>query len=360
MMSLWDKFFGEFIDVIEWLDDTHDTMVYRFERYNNEIKYGAKLIVRESQVAVFVNEGQIADILEAGTYELETKNMPVMTTLNHWDHGFNSPFKAEIYFINTKQFVNLKWGTKNPIMLRDPEFGMVRIRSFGSYSLRVSDSRRFLGEIVGTDSLFETGEIDEQLRNIIASRFAEVVASLDLSILDMAANYNKIGEYLGAKIHEEFEEYGLNLTKLLVENITLPSSVEASLDKRSSMEITGDLDRYVKYQSAEALAKSGEGNSVMSDAMGFGVGMALADSMKQAYQGKTPPPLPTSKTTLYYVELSGRSSGPYSYDSIVEMLQRKKITTESLIWHSKMEGWGKLADEIDLPDILTPPPLPNS
>ena len=173
-MGLFDFIFGEFIDVIDWTDDTQNTMVYRFPRYGNEIKYGAKLIVRESQQAIFVNEGEIADILGPGSYELETKNLPILTKLQHWDHGFNSPFKAEVYFVNTKRFINLKWGTKNPVMLRDPEFGMVRLRAFGTYTIRVTDPQKFLTEIVGTDNLFSTNEITEQLSNIIVSKFATV------------------------------------------------------------------------------------------------------------------------------------------------------------------------------------------
>ena len=148
-MGLFDWFFGQFIDVIEWTDDSQDTMVYRFQRHGNEIKYGAKLIVRESQVSVFVNEGEIADILGPGTYELETKNLPILTSLQHWDHSFISPFKAEVYFVNTKRFTDLKWGTKNPIMIRDPEFDMVRLRAFGTYEIRVQDPKQFILEIVG-------------------------------------------------------------------------------------------------------------------------------------------------------------------------------------------------------------------
>ena len=174
-MGLWDKLMGEFVDVIEWTDDSNDTMVYRFERHGNEIKYGAKLTVRESQVAVFVNEGQIADVLGPGLYQLETQNLPLLSTLQHWDHGFSSPFKAEVYFFNTKQFVNLKWGTRNPIMVRDPEFNAVRLRAFGTYAVRIADAKKFIQEIMGTDGHFTVDEISDQLRNLIVTRFSIVL-----------------------------------------------------------------------------------------------------------------------------------------------------------------------------------------
>ena len=218
-MGLFSRLFSEFIDVIEWTDDSSDTMVYRFERYGNEIKYGAKLIVRESQVAVFVNEGEVADVLSPGTYALETKNLPVLTTLQYWDHGFNSPFKAEVYFINTRRFTDLKWGTKQPLMIRDAEFGGMRIRAFGTYSVRVTDATRFIREIAGTEGVFTTDEISNQLRNLITSRFATIVGATNVPVLDMAANYDQMGELLTRRIGPEFGEYGLELTKVLVENI---------------------------------------------------------------------------------------------------------------------------------------------
>ncbi|MEL6775218.1 MAG: SPFH domain-containing protein, partial [Pseudomonadota bacterium] len=173
---IWDMLRGEFIDVIEWTDDTRDTMVYRFQRHDNAIKYGAKLTVREGQAAVFVHEGQLADVFQPGLYQLETNNMPIMTTLQHWDHLFQSPFKSEIYFVATRRFQDLKWGTRNPIMMRDPEFGPVRMRAFGTYSIRVSDPGLFLQEVVGTDGEVTTDEIQFQIRNVIVSRFSNALA----------------------------------------------------------------------------------------------------------------------------------------------------------------------------------------
>ena len=246
-MGLFDKLKGELIDIIEWTDDSSDTIVYRFERYGNEIKNGAKLTVRESQAAVFVNEGQFADVFQPGMYDLTTENLPVLSTLKGWAHGFNSPYKAEVYFVNTKRFTDLKWGTQNPIMLRDAEFGPIRLRAFGSYSMRVTDPAKFMKEIVGTDSDFTTDEIVDQLRNIVVSRFTDALAESKIPALDLAANYDELGKFMENKIAGEFGEYGLKLVKLLVENISLPPAVEEVLDKRSSMGILGNLNQYSVY-----------------------------------------------------------------------------------------------------------------
>src|SRR5512147_527817 len=190
-MSIWDKVRGELIDIVQWIDDTNDTMVYRFERYNNQIKYGAQITVREGQSAVFVNEGKIADIFQPGMYKLETENLPVLSTLQGWKYGFNSPFMAEVYFVSTRQFTDLKWGTMNPIMLRDPEFGPIRLRAFGTYVMRAKDPRKLLQQLVGTDSRFTLDEITEQLRNFIVSRFAGILGESKIPALDLAGKYDE-------------------------------------------------------------------------------------------------------------------------------------------------------------------------
>jgi Putative virion core protein (lumpy skin disease virus) len=210
-MGLWDKLLGEFIDVIQWTDDSNDTLVYRFERHGNEIKFGAKLTVREGQVAVFVNEGQLADTFQPGMYELKTNNLPILSTLQAWQHGFQSPFKAEIYFFSTRRFTDLKWGTQNPVMLRDPEFGPIRLRAFGSYAIRVKDAPTFLREIVGTDGRFTTDEITNQLRNMVVSRFANILGQSKIPALDLAGNYDQLGQFLQQRIAPEFEAVGLDV-----------------------------------------------------------------------------------------------------------------------------------------------------
>jgi len=363
-VGFFDKLMGEFIDVIEWTDSSSDTMVYRFERYGNEIKHGAKLTVRESQVAVFVNEGEIADIFEPGIYELKTQNMPIMTTLNHWDHAFNSPFKAEVYFFNLRRFVDLKWGTKNPLMLRDKEFGPVRIRSFGTYAMKIEDPEIFLKEIVGTDGYFTVDEVSDQLRNLIVSRFATIVGQANIPILDLAANYEQMSEFIEEKIAPEFSAYGLELTKLLIENISLPPEVEAALDKRTGMGLTGNLDDYLKYQAAEALSNSGSGSSAAGDAMGMGMGFAMAQQMAnnlgtQNSAPVAPPPIPKAQT--YHFAINGASKGPLTLEQIKAAIHHGEITHETLTWREGMNGWER-ADSLDGLSSLfqtTPPPIPS-
>ena len=355
-MGLFSWLFGQFIDVIEWTDNSQDTMVYRFNRQGNEIKYGAKLTVRESQVAVFVNEGEIADVLGPGIYELETNNIPILTNLQHWDHGFNSPFKAEVYFINTKRFIDLKWGTKNPIMVRDPEFSMVRLRAFGTYEIRISDPKTFLKEIVGTDGHFTTDEIEAQLSNLITSNFATIMGADGTPVLDLAANYDKFGAYITEHISPAFKEYGLELTKMLVENISLPEEVEKAIDTRSSREITGDLDENIKYQSGQALGNS-EGSA--SDMVGMGAGMAMGQQMANSMNANhttTPPPLP-NQIAQYFVAIEGKEEGPYSLEEIEKHMISQRITKDTLLWTQGMKKWEKASTVLSNTFKQTPPPL---
>ena len=268
-MGLFDKITGEFIDVIEWTDASPNTLVYRFQRHNNEIKNGAQLTVREGQTAVFIDEGQLADVFTPGMYRLETENLPVLSTLKGWKHGFESPFKAEVYFVNTRQFTDEKWGTKNPVTMRDPEFGPVRVRAFGTYAMRVSDPSKFLTEIVGTDGHFTTEDVTDQVRNILVSRFSDAMASSGIAVLDMAANYDELGSTLADRVSEDMGGYGIELRTLLVENISLPPAVEEALDKRTSMGVLGDMSKYTQYQAAEAIGdianNPGGGGMALSD-----------------------------------------------------------------------------------------------
>jgi membrane protease subunit (stomatin/prohibitin family) len=371
-MGLLDKLFGEFVDVIDWTDDSNNTMVYRFERHGNEIKYGAKLTVRDSQVAIFVNEGEIADVIKPGMYELETKNLPLLSTLQSWSHAFESPFKAEVYFCNTHQFVDLKWGTKNPIMIRDAEFGGVRLRAFGTYAIRIADAAKFMREIVGTDGHFTTDEISDQLRNLIISRFTTIAGASKIPILDMAANYDQFSEFLTEKIAPEFEEYGLQLTKILVENISLPASVEEALDKRTSMGMIGNLDDYLKYESAEALG-SGQVSSAMDMGMGFAMANKMADSLNTPSKSSTstespppaattsaaspPPPLPTTTPeVVWHVAVNEQPTGPHDLSAIKALIGKGDLNAATLVWSEGMKDWQE-ASSIDEIAKLIPPAL---
>ena len=361
-MGILDFLTGEFIDVIHWTDDSRDTMVWRFEREAHEIKYGAKLTVREGQAAVFVHEGQLADVFTPGLYMLETNNMPVMTTLQHWDHGFKSPFKSEIYYVNTTRFNDLKWGTKNPIMLRDPEFGPTRIRAFGTYSVKVTDPAKFLTEIVGTDGEFTMDEISFQIRNIIVQSFTQVIAASGIPVLDMAANTRDLGKLIAGAIEETVAAYGITIPELYIENISLPPAVEAALDARTSRGLTGDLDAHMKYAAAEALRQGGDASGAMGAGMGAGMGMAMATQManSMAPQTATPPPPPIEH--VWHIAIGGKTTGPFSKAKLGRMAAEGDFTRASMVWTAGQDGW-KTADEVaELAQLFTvmPPPPPSA
>ena len=379
-MGIFDFLTGEFIDVIHWVDDTRDTIVWRFEREGHEIKYGAKLTVREGQAAVFVHEGQLADVFTPGLYMLETNNMPIMTTLQHWDHGFKSPFKSEIYFVNTTRFNDLKWGTKNPIICRDPEFGPVRLRAFGTYSMRVVDPARFMQEIVGTDGEFTTDEISFQVRNIIVQEFSRVVAGSGIPVLDMAANTGDLGKLVAQEINPVIQSYGIALPELYIENISLPPAVEAAMDKRTSMGLVGDLNAFSQYAAAEAMTKAAENpaGGGMAAGLGAGMGMAMAQGMNRGPWGAmggpmggtapqaqaapaaalVPPPPPVEH--VWHIAEGGETKGPFSKASLGRMATEGGLTRETYVWTAGQDGWMKAGDVAELAQLFTvlPPPPP--
>ncbi|MCE5974399.1 SPFH domain-containing protein [Sinirhodobacter sp. WL0062] len=381
-MGILDFLTGEFIDVIHWTDDSRDTMVWRFEREGHAIKYGAKLTVREGQAAVFVHEGQLADVFGPGLYMLETNNLPILTTLQHWDHGFRSPFKSEIYFLNTTRFNDLKWGTKNPIIARDPEFGPVRLRAFGTYSMRISDPGKFMSEIVGTDGEFTADEISFQIRNVIVQEFSRVVAGSGIPVLDMAANTGDLGKLVAKAIEPVVGNYGLSTPEFYIENISLPEAVEAVLDKRTSMGIVGDLNRYMQFNAAEAMGQPGSGASAgmgtaMGAGMGAGMGMAMGQQMgwgpwgvapaAQAPQGgggtagaAPPPPPPPPVEKVWHVAVNGQTTGPYGRGHLGRMVSEGGFTRDSLVWSPGQDGWMRAEDIIELAQLFTiaPPPPP--
>ena len=364
-MGIFDFLSGEFIDVIHWTDDTRDTMVWRFEREDHEIKYGAKLTVREGQAAVFVHEGQLADTFLPGLYMLETNNLPILTTLQHWDHGFKSPFKSEVYFVSTRRFTDLKWGTKNPIILRDPEFGPTRIRAFGTYSVKVSDPGRFLVEVVGTDGEFTMDEISYQIRNIIVQAFSRIIASSGVPVLDMAANTKDLGRILAEAITDTISEYGLALPELYIENISLPPAVEKALDERTSRGVVADLDDHFRYKAAEALGtEGGSAGAAMGMGMGAGIGMQMGNmTMGRGPWGyaaaSVPPPPPVEH--VWHVAEGGNTTGPFSKADLGQQVSGGKLTRESWVWTPGQDGWMR-AEETELAELFTvaPPPPPES
>lgn len=377
-MSLFNILGGEFIEIIEWTDDSRDTMVYRFPTVGRAIKYGAKLTVREGQAAVFIHEGQLADVFQPGLYMLETNNLPILTRLQHWDHGFRSPFKSEIYFVNTTRFNDLKWGTKNPVIARDPEFGPVRLRAFGTYSMRVTDPGKFMQEIVGTDGEFTADEISFQLRNIIVQEFSRMIAASGIPVLDMAANTQQFGQIVAKAISPTVAAYGLTIPEFYIENISLPDEVEKMLDKRTSMGIVGDLDRFGQYAASEAMLnasnQAGGAGAAMGAGIGAGMGMGMAMGGMQrgpwgtvpqqpAPQQMTPPPLQSE--IVWHIAVDGQAQGPYGRAHLGRLAQEGRFTRDTLVWTPGQDGW-KPADEVTaLAQLFTiappppPPPLPK-
>ena len=369
-MSIFDILGGEFIEIIEWTDDTRDTMVYRFPTVGKAIKYGAKLTVREGQAAVFVHEGQLADVFGPGLYLLETNNMPVLTRLQHWDHGFRSPFKSEIYFVNTTRFNDMKWGTKNPIIARDPEFGPVRLRAFGTYSMRVADPAKFMSEIVGTDGDFTKDEIAFQIRNVIVQEFSRLIAASGIPVLDMAANTDQLGKMVAKAIEPIIAAYGLSIPEFYVENISLPDEVAKMLDKRTSIGIIGDLDRFGQYAAGEAMLNASQNTggagagmgAAMGAAMGMGMGARQASGPWGPSAGATrPPPVPGKAETVWHVAIDGQAQGPYGRAELGRLVSENKFSRDTLVWTPGQDGWRKADDVSELAQLFTmmPPPLPG-
>ncbi len=291
-MGILNMIKGQLIDVIEWTDNSGKTMVHKYDMNGKEIMMGAQLTVRESQAAVFVNEGQLADVFEPGRYELQTSNMPILTALKSWKYGFNSPFKADVYFVNTKQFLDMKWGTSNPVMMRDAEFGMIRLRAFGIYSFKVSDPAAFLKEVFGTSALFTVDGVEGQIKRTLVSGLSDAIAESKIPALDLAANYNELSDYALKAINPKLASLGLTLCSFVIENISLPEEVEKSMDKRTSMGVLGNLDQYAKYQAAEAMreAANNDGNGMAGMGVGMGAGAAMGQMFAQSLGTQTAAP----------------------------------------------------------------------
>ena len=361
-MGLWDKLKGELVDIIEWLDDSRDTIVWRFPRYENEIKMGAKLIVRESQTAVFVNEGQIADVFVPGTYTLTTQNMPILSTLKGWKYGFESPWKAEVYFVSTRQFTDMKWGTQNPVIVRDPEFGAVRLRAFGAFAMRVVDPARLLRELVGTDPQFRTEEVQEYLRQLVVSHLGSALATANVPLLDLAAKQLAIGNTLAAVLSDELSANGIAIPKFIIENISVPPEVEEALDKRTSIGVVGNLDNYTKFQAANAMEDAANNSGGAGEAFGFGLGMAAGQRATQSMNTPTPasagpPPLPAAE---WFVGVHGQQQGPYDLGALAAQASAGTLTRETLVWKNGMAGWVAAGQVPELGSAFAsvPPPLP--
>lgn len=363
-MGLFDKLKGELIDIIEWNESTDSQLLaYRFPRYNNEIKYAAKLVVREGQAAVFVNQGQLADVFSPGTYGLETRNLPILSTMLGWMYGFESPFKAEVYFVSTRRWTDQKWGTQNPIMMRDPEFGPVRVRAFGTYAVQVSDPAIFLRQLIGTDPSFETFDIAGQLRSLIVSRFTDAIGKLGVGVLDFAGNYGKMGVDLQVKMNEEFSGMGLKLATFVIENISLPPEVEQALDTRTKMSVTGDMARYTQYKTAEAIGTAAANPGGMAGVGAqMAAGVAIGSQMAGAMTGggsQAPPALPAA--LAFHMALDGKAAGPLDLAALEAKVKEGKLNRTTLVWKPGMANWVAAGTVPELASVLetSPPPLPG-
>tara|TARA_R110001583_G_scaffold333_4_gene3011 strand:- start:4135 stop:5274 length:1140 start_codon:yes stop_codon:yes gene_type:complete len=370
-----NKLSHEFIDIIEWLDTSNDTIVHRFERYQSEIKNNAKLIVREGQTAVFVNEGQLADVFKPGTYTLSTKNLPILTTLKGWKYGFDSPFKAEVYFVNTRLFTDEKWGTKNPFMLSDERFGLVEIRAFGTYSFRINDPGKFVVDVVGTDGNFTNYEVNEHLKSLIVTRFTDTVGEANLPIELYAANTSELSETCQDVMQPEFGRVGIELEKFYIENVSMPEELKKEIFEYSRLDKL-DMTKLSQFKAAKAMeaAAKNEGGTAGAG-MGMGMGFVLAQQMgnmmghgatQQPFGGQpqqaavTPPPMPAQ--VLYHYAVNGQQAGPVTFDKLKELFASRTINRDSLVWKPGMANWSALKDVEELKVFLggsTPPPLPT-
>jgi len=323
-MGLFDKLRNELVDIIEWIDDSRHTIAWRFPRYQNEIKNGAE---------VLVHRGEIADMFEPGNYKLTTDNIPILSTIMGWKHGFNSPFRSEVYFVSTRQITDLKWGTPNPIMFRDPDFGPIRLRAFGTYSLRAQDPKALLKELIGTDSSFEADEISELMRSILITALADLLGESKVAALDLASRYGDFSEQLRKAVLERVDdEYGLDIPQLNIVNISLPEEVEKAIDTRSSMGVIGDMNRFQQFQM---------GKMVQSP-------------------GMSAPPMPPQAT--WHIAVDGQSQGPYNDAQLMQMIQSGGVLASTNVWSPSLGKWmaaGQVPQLSGHFGAVPPPPPPS-
>lgn len=335
---------------------------------------GAQLTVRENQVALFVNEGEAADLFKPGRYELSTQNIPILTTLRGWKYGFDSPFKAEVYFFNTRLFTDLKWGTQNPVMMRDAEFGMIRMRAFGTYATRISDPKEFFKTIVGTQGLTTTDDILGQLRSTIISHLSDIVAESKIAALDLASSYRELGDLARQELASAFASYGLELARFNIDNISLPEEVEAAIDQRTKIGVFGDrMGHYAQMQSAEAIKVAAANPGGLAGAgAGLGAGMAIGQTMANSLNNPPqagasappPPPGPQANVPRWSLAIDGKTYGPYTDDALKAMIQGGQVTVSTQAWRPGAAGWAPLDTYSEFgageSGAMPPPPPPPS
>ena len=366
-MTLRDLIHGELIDIVEWLEDSADTMVWRFARPNNEIKNGAQLVVRPGQVAVFVDEGTVADVFEPGRHELVTQNLPVLSRLRGWKYGFQSPFKAEVVFVSTRQFTSHKWGTKTPVMMRDPDLGPVRLRAYGTYIARVSDAEVFVNELVGANATFMIDQIADQIRDLVVSRFAELLGERSIPVLELSSQYSELGTRATARLEPELARLGLELTQLVVESIALPDEVAATLDQRTRMGIIGDVGAYAALQAADAVRDAARNPGAGGAGAAIGVGIAMAGQLASTSAVAmhptvatpaapkpapvSPPPIPQS--AAWFVAVDGKPQGPFDMATLRQRAASGGMNRDSLVWQEGMAQWAPASQVAEVAGLFS-------
>ncbi|GAB3242205.1 SPFH domain-containing protein [Chitinimonas naiadis] len=379
-MGLWNKLTNEFIDIVEWTEDRPEVMAHRFERYQNEIKHGAKLTVREGQLAVVVNEGQlgkgqVADVFTPGMYELNTANLPILATLKGWKYGFNSPFKAEVYFFNTRKFTDMKWGTAGPATMRDPEFGAVRVTAFGLYVIRIVDAKTFLVDLMGTKAEFTTEDIEANLRGKVGLRIKEVMPEIGVPVIDLEGKVTLVGDKIRERIAADFTAMGLELCEIQVQDIGLPEEVEKAIDQQGAMRAIGNMQQFGQYQAAQAMRDAAQNPGMAGSMMGIGVGGMLNQNMGNLFQqpsqagggisgtapaaaAPVPPPIPGAVS--FHVAVNGQQTGPFDLAALQAQLADGSFGRDALVWKAGMAAWGKAGEQPELAALFAnvPPPLP--
>lgn len=367
-MGLWDKLKGELIDVIEWIDQTDDTLVWKFERYGNEIKNGAKLIVRESQIAVFINEGELADIFGPGTYTLETQNLPILSTLKGWKYGFKSPFKADVFFVSTKIFKALKWGTPNQFYVRDRDFGRVSLRAFGTFSFKIVDAAKFIRDVSGTNPNFTTEDVLEELRSLTVQHFIDAVGKSGLSLLDFASNYSRLADECEKILKEEFKTYGIDVIKFVINSINLPKELEEKLNMGTGLNMIGNINAYQQMKMADAMEAGAQNPAGSTGGLENVLGLAFMNQMLQQQNkgfsqsnNMTPPPPPSISN--YFVLINNQQIGPLSIEQISDLIQKKQISPDTYVWKQGMPQWAQCKTIPEIANLfspIAPPPPPIS
>jgi membrane protease subunit (stomatin/prohibitin family) len=363
-MGIFDKLKNEFIDVIDWTDNTSDTIVWKFPRHQDEIKMGAKLTVRESQQAVFFNEGKIADVFQPGLHTLNTSNMPIMTTLQSWKHGFDSPFKADIFFVSTKQFLDQKWGTPNPIILNDDRFGMIEVRAFGSFSYRISDAGKFIKEVSGTNGEYTVDGITNQIKNIIITKFTDSVGEGNFPIEKFAANLEELSKLGQDKLTADLAEYGITITKFLVANVSMPDELKKEIFEYSRLNKI-DMQKLTQFKAAKSIetmaSNEGMGGGVMGAGMGMAMGNMMGNMMGQMNQNQNSAPPPVPGAISYFIAVNGQQQGPFNLDQLKSGIANNQITKDTMVWKQGMANWIKAGENPETSSLFgsVPPPIPT-